>query len=161
MRLVRLWGFFFPLISALSGISVLLLLYFGGLAVLHHRLSLGEFTASLSYLTMLIWPLMGAGMVVNLIQRGAASLKRIVEILSVEPEILAPPQALPRPKRFDLSLRKLSFAYSKRRPTFSKTSIWRSRKELSWEFWGGSAVENRRSFSSCPGFGTRRKGRYF
>ena len=116
MRLVRLWGFFFPLISALSGISVLLLLYFGGLAVLHHRLSLGEFTASLSYLTMLIWPLMGAGMVVNLIQRGAASLKRIVEILSVEPEILAPPQALPRPNSFDLSLRKLSFSYSKDGP---------------------------------------------
>jgi ATP-binding cassette subfamily B protein len=62
---------------------------------------------------MLIWPLMGAGMVVNMFQRGAASLKRINEILETEPEIRSPGEnALPRPERFDLKLRNLGFRFS-------------------------------------------------
>ena len=112
MKLVRLWGFFFPMISALSGLSALLLLYFGGQAVMAGKLSLGQFTASLTYLSMLIWPLMSAGMVVNLLQRGAASLRRIAEILNTPPGITSPAQALVRPERFDLSFRNLTWGYS-------------------------------------------------
>ncbi|NNM53107.1 MAG: ABC transporter ATP-binding protein [Spirochaetales bacterium] len=111
MKLVRLWGFFFPLISALSGLSALLLLLFGGQAVMEGKLSLGQFTASLSYLTMLIWPLMSAGMVVNLLQRGAASLRRIAEILNTAPGITSGATALGRPNRFDLSFRHLTWGY--------------------------------------------------
>jgi ATP-binding cassette subfamily B protein len=116
MSLVKLWGFFFPIISALAGISGLMLLYFGGRAVMDGVLSPGDFTAYLSYIGMLIWPLMGAGMVVNMFQRGTASLKRINEILDTEPEIRSPDQALPRPKRFDLTLKNLSFQFSPEGP---------------------------------------------
>ncbi len=112
MKLVRLWGFFFPLISALSGLSALLLLLFGGQAVMEGKLSLGQFTASLTYLTMLIWPLMSAGMVVNLLQRGAASLRRIAEILNTAPGITSGTPALGRPERFDLSFRHLTWGYA-------------------------------------------------
>lgn len=112
MSLVRLWGFFFPIITALAGVSGLILLYFGGRAVMDGTLTPGDFTAYLAYIGMLIWPLMGAGMVVNMLQRGAASLKRIDDILKTEPEIRSPVPALPAPSTFDLSLRGLSFAYS-------------------------------------------------
>ena len=112
MRLVKLWGFFFPIITALAGVSGLILLYFGGRAVMAGTLTPGDFTAYLAYIGMLVWPLMGAGMVVNMLQRGAASLKRIDEILKTEPEIRSPVPALAAPRRFDLSLRGLSFAFA-------------------------------------------------
>jgi ATP-binding cassette subfamily B protein len=112
MKLVRLWGFFFPVITALAGISGLILLYFGGRAVMEHHLTPGDFTAYLAYIGMLVWPLMGAGMVVNMLQRGATSLKRIDDIIKTEPEIRSPETALPRPATFGLTLKDLSFSFS-------------------------------------------------
>ena len=121
MELVKLWGFFFPIISALAGISGLFLLYFGGRAVMEGTLSPGDFTAYLSYIGMLIWPLMGAGMVVNMFQRGATSLKRINEILKTEPEIRSPQTgALPRPPHFSLRLQNLSYRFSQEGPEVLK-----------------------------------------
>ncbi len=87
LSLIKIWGLFFPIIAFLSGISTLLLLLFGGPAVIGGTFTPGDFTAFLSYLGMLVWPLLGAGFTVNLIQRGGASLKRINEILLYEPHI--------------------------------------------------------------------------
>ena len=121
MKLVKLWGFFFPLITALAGISGLMLLYFGGRAVMDGTLSPGDFTAYLSYIGMLIWPLMGAGMVVNMFQRGAASLKRINQILETEPEIRSPAEgALGPPSSHGLRLKNLSFQFSSDGPAVLK-----------------------------------------
>ena len=119
MELVKLWGFFFPIISALSGLSALFLLYWGGQDVMSGKLSPGDFTAYLSYLGMLIWPLMGAGMVVNWLQRGAASLVRLREVLDTKPAIVAEGD-LPRPASFELEFRNLSFAYSPQGPAVLK-----------------------------------------
>lgn len=88
LRYVRLWGLFFPLVVFLSGLTTLLLLRFGGAAVIRGTLTPGEFVATMSYLEMLIWPMLGVGFTVNMIARGAASLGRINEILNVEPEIV-------------------------------------------------------------------------
>ena len=87
LSLIKTWGLFFPVIAFLSGISTLLLLLFGGQAVIGGTFTPGDFTAFLSYLGMLVWPLLGAGFTVNLIQRGGASLQRINEIFSCEPLI--------------------------------------------------------------------------
>ena len=87
MSLIKIWGLYFPVIAFLSGISTVLLLIFGGQAVIAGSFSPGDFTAFLSYLGMLVWPLLGAGFTVNMIQRGGASLKRINEILQYEPLI--------------------------------------------------------------------------
>lgn len=111
LALVKLWGLFFPLIGFLSGISSLVLLWVGGPLVIEERLTPGEFTAYLAYLAMLIWPIMGAGMVVNMLQRGATSLARINEVLRTEPEIESRVGAVTKVERFDLSLRGLSFAF--------------------------------------------------
>lgn len=118
LKLVKVWGFFFPVIAALSGLSALMLLYFGGRAVMEGSLSAGDFTASLSYIGLLIWPLMGAGMVVNMVQRGAASLGRIDEILKTPPQIRSPEDSpLTAPPRFDLRLSHLSYRFSPEGPS--------------------------------------------
>lgn len=86
MAVVRLYGLFFPLITFLAGLTTLLLLLVGGGAVLENRMSPGNLAAMLAYLEMLVWPMVGAGFTVNMIQRGAVSLKRINEILHLAPE---------------------------------------------------------------------------
>jgi ATP-binding cassette subfamily B protein len=90
MRLVRLWGLFFPLVTFLSGLTSLILLRVGGESVILREISTGELVATLNYLEMLVWPMLGAGFTVNMIQRGGAALQRINEILNEEPEIQSP-----------------------------------------------------------------------
>jgi ATP-binding cassette subfamily B protein len=112
MALVRIWGFFFPIIGFLSGITSLLLLKYGGVATLKGNISPGDFVAILSYLEMLIWPMMGAGFMVNMLQRGAASLERINKILHEKPDITSPPESLKEIKSWDIRIDNLSFSYN-------------------------------------------------
>ena len=90
MELVRLFGFFFPFITFLSHLTVLIMLLIGGRRVILGIMSPGSLVAMFQYLAMLIWPLMGAGFTVNMIQRGAVSLGRVNEILNTKPSIQDP-----------------------------------------------------------------------
>lgn len=92
---VRVSGMFFPAVTFLSGLTSLLLLRYGGAAVVVGRVTPGEFVATLTYLEMLVWPMMGAGFLVNLIARGGASLKRLNAVIEREPDIRSPE----RPRR--------------------------------------------------------------
>ena len=87
MSLIRIWGLFTPLINFLAGCTTLLLLWFGGLQVIGGEMSPGDFAAILSYLNLLVWPMMGTGFTINWLERGAASLSRIGELLDAEPGI--------------------------------------------------------------------------
>jgi len=89
-RLIRIWGVFYPLLGFLSGIAALVALYVGGREVVHGRITLGSFVAFTVYLAMLNWPVVALGWVINLFQRGAASFRRLVEILDVQPSIQSP-----------------------------------------------------------------------
>ncbi|NLK43772.1 MAG: ABC transporter ATP-binding protein [Tissierellia bacterium] len=80
-------GTFHPFIHFISAISFLLIIFFGGKEVILNRISLGEFIAFNSYLGLLVWPMMALGWVINLLQRGAASMERINAILDEKPEI--------------------------------------------------------------------------
>ncbi|MFW6250473.1 MAG: ABC transporter ATP-binding protein [Alkalispirochaetaceae bacterium] len=111
LRLVRIWGLFFPVVSFLSGLTMLLLLFFGGREVVLGKLTHGDFVATLSYLEMLIWPMLGAGFVVNMLQRGGASLSRINAILDEEPDILSPPNPIRRVPKGVIRVEKLSYTY--------------------------------------------------
>ena len=112
VSLIRLWGVFYPLMSALLGMSTVALLWFGGRQVITGRLSLGEFVAFMGYLGMLIWPTIAAGWVINIFQRGSASMQRMLEILEATPDIQAKPGALhPFPIRGALEIRNLTFQY--------------------------------------------------
>ncbi|MDR2245439.1 MAG: ABC transporter ATP-binding protein/permease [Treponema sp.] len=114
MALVKLYGVFFPLISFLSGLTSLILILIGGIRVIEGAMSPGDLVALFSYFQMLIWPLMGAGFMVNMIQRGAASLVRINEVMERKPSIVSP--AAPVRPQPDASvplveIRNLSFNY--------------------------------------------------
>ncbi|MDR2477540.1 MAG: ABC transporter ATP-binding protein/permease [Treponema sp.] len=90
MELVRLFGFFFPFVTFLSALTILIMLVIGGARVIHGQMSPGSLVAMFRYLNMLIWPLMGAGFMVTMIQRGAVSLRRVNEILQTTPSIRDP-----------------------------------------------------------------------
>jgi ATP-binding cassette subfamily B protein len=112
ISLIRLWGVFYPLMTALIGMSSVALLWFGGRQVIQGRLTLGEFVAFMGYLAMLTWPTIAVGWVINIFQRGAASMGRILEIMNAIPEIQDEPGAsVPEPVQGALELRNLTFQY--------------------------------------------------
>jgi ATP-binding cassette subfamily B multidrug efflux pump len=112
VSLIRLWGIFYPLMTALIGFSSVALLWYGGRQVVSGQLTLGEFVAFLGYLAMLTWPTIATGWVINIFQRGAASMDRILRILHTAPEIQdAPACVTPTPVRGALEIRNLSFHY--------------------------------------------------
>jgi len=88
MHLVRIWGAFFPLIMLLAGVSMAIVFWKGGTDVIQGRMSVGTFVAVADYLLMLTWPMMALGWLINLIQRGSASMVRINRIMNVTPEIV-------------------------------------------------------------------------
>jgi len=112
ISLIRLWGIFHPLMTALLGLSTVALLWFGGRQVILGRLTLGEFVAFMSYLAMLIWPTIALGWVLNIFQRGAASMSRMLEIMQASPDIHDVPNAAP-PESIagEVEFRGLSFQY--------------------------------------------------
>jgi ATP-binding cassette subfamily B protein len=113
IRLARLSGTFMPLLQALIGITFLMVLWIGGYRMLSGRITLGSFVMFNTYMGMLIWPMIAMGWVVNLMQRGAASLKRINELMAAKPSIAAPPNAipLPRPLRGEIEFRDVEMRY--------------------------------------------------
>jgi ATP-binding cassette subfamily B protein len=112
MDLVKTFGLFFPLISFLAGLSTTILVLAGGGAVIGNTMSPGDIIAMIAYLEMLIWPMMGAGFTVNLIQRGSASLKRINEVLDRKSSILEAKDALDVQPTGDLEVRDLEYSYT-------------------------------------------------
>jgi len=116
MGLVKLFGFFFPFVTFLSGLTVLIVLLVGGIRVTEGIMSPGDLVALFRYLQMLIWPLMGAGFTVNMIQRGAVCLGRVNEVMRTVPSIRSPENPAPEPNAEDaaglIEIRNLSFEYT-------------------------------------------------
>jgi ATP-binding cassette subfamily B protein len=92
--LARIQGMFMPLLQALIGLTFLLVLWAGGRQLMQGRITLGSFVMFNTYMGMLIWPMIAFGWVVNLMQRGTASLDRINEMLHERPTITRPSGAL-------------------------------------------------------------------
>lgn len=112
--LATLWGIFWPLMRVFYGIAAVIVLWLGGRQVLLGSMTLGEFVAFNGYLSMLTWPLMAVGHLVNQYQRGTAALSRISEILDtpVSQGYQAKESAVPlRRLRGHIEFRNLSFAY--------------------------------------------------
>ena len=97
MRLVRLYGLMNPAFGLLAGLGAVAVLGVGGLLAVRGTISIGSFVAFGLYLGMLTWPLIALGWVVNLFQRGAASMARLNELLDRRPSVADPesPLALP------------------------------------------------------------------
>ncbi|MGB7603855.1 MAG: ABC transporter ATP-binding protein [Lutisporaceae bacterium] len=88
MRLVKVFGFMFPLVMFIAALSFIVALGYGGSLVIRGDISLGQFTSFIAYLGLLAWPMMAIGQVVNVFQRGIASMKRLNVIFEIEPEIV-------------------------------------------------------------------------
>ena len=87
MHLVKIWGAMFPLVLFLSALSFVITLYYGGTLVIDKVITLGQLVSFIAYLELLTWPMMAIGYVINVLQRGIASITRLNEILDTEPEI--------------------------------------------------------------------------
>jgi ATP-binding cassette subfamily B multidrug efflux pump len=87
LPLARLTGMLWPTLEMLLGFALVLVLWLGGREVLMHHISLGDFVAFNTYIVMLTWPVIALGWVINIFQRGTASMGRIDEILKAQPEV--------------------------------------------------------------------------
>jgi len=114
-KLIRVQGAFFPIMGLLMGVGALLVLWLGSQDVIAGRMTVGELVAFNSYLMMLAWPMIAFGWVTNLLQRGTASWKRMLEVLNAEPAITdagASSQITSRDQiRGDVEFRGLTFKY--------------------------------------------------
>jgi ATP-binding cassette subfamily B protein len=86
-KLIVLQGFFFPSMGFFLGLGALVVVWFGSREVIAGRITVGQFVAFNSYLTMLSWPMIAFGWVTNMLQRGMASWKRMLEVLETQPSI--------------------------------------------------------------------------
>jgi ATP-binding cassette subfamily B protein len=124
-RLIALQGMFFPSMSLFLGLGAMLVLWLGSRRVIAGEMTLGEFVAFNTYLTMLAWPMIAFGWVTNMLQRGLASWKRMLVVLDAVPAIAdqaigaapvvameARPASLHRPIRGEIEFRDLVFAYN-------------------------------------------------
>src|SRR5579875_2244341 len=87
LLLARLMAMLWPTLELVLGISLMITLLVGGREVVQHRLSVGQFTSYNVYMVQLTWPMIAIGWVVNLVQRGAASVTRIDALLKEAPAI--------------------------------------------------------------------------
>lgn len=117
LSLVRISAVMRPLMQFLIGIGFALILWYGGTLAVTGAITVGEFTEFNLYLARLIWPLIALGYVVNLYQRGTASLKRMNAIFAVVPAIADDANTKPQPEiKGKIEFRNLTFAYSDTSP---------------------------------------------
>lgn len=112
LKVATIQGLLFPIASLVGNIGMLLLLYYGGLLVIDKTITIGSFVAFVSYLNMLIWPMMAVGWVANLTQRGITSLRRIHRLLEQPPTVsVGPTQPLPQTASTTYTCHRLRFTY--------------------------------------------------
>ncbi|HEX8814566.1 MAG TPA: ABC transporter ATP-binding protein [Terriglobales bacterium] len=87
LKLVRLMGMLWPTLEIMLGFAIVLVLWLGGREVVSHRITVGDFVAFNTYMVQLTWPVIALGWVINIFQRGTASMGRFNEILTAKPGI--------------------------------------------------------------------------
>ncbi|MCU1323706.1 MAG: transporter related protein [Acidobacteriaceae bacterium] len=114
LLLVRLMAMLWPTLEFVLGLSLMITLLVGGPQVVAHRISVGQFTSFFVYMVQLTWPMIAIGWVVNLFQRGTASVVRIDELLKQKPDIADDPALISKtqqPFSGAVTLRSLTFAF--------------------------------------------------
>ncbi len=114
LKLVRLMGMLWPTLETMLGLAVIIVLFVGGREVIQHHISVGSFVAFNTYMVQLTWPIIALGWVINLFQRGTASMGRIQSVLVEQPEITdagVPATGAPIGITGDIEFRNLSFRY--------------------------------------------------
>ena len=127
LKLVRLMGMLWPTLETLLGLAVVLVLWLGGQEVIRGQMTVGGFVAFNTYMVQLTWPIIALGWVINLFQRGTASMARLNEILRERPEVVdasfptaTPGNGLPHELQGEIEFRDLTFGYGQ--PSTTATS---------------------------------------
>ncbi|MGA8441785.1 MAG: ABC transporter ATP-binding protein [Candidatus Sulfotelmatobacter sp.] len=115
LKLVRLMGMLWPTLELMLGLALVLVLWIGGREVLAGRMQIGAFTAFNIYMMQMTFPIIALGWVVNIFQRGTASLVRLNEILQEQPAIKDEIEAKDRPVNGEIEFRGVNFAYDGKR----------------------------------------------
>jgi len=116
IRLARLWAVAFPFVQTIASVSFIIVLVYGGILVMYGDISLGDFVSFNVYLGLLIWPMMAFGWVVNIIQRGLASLDRLNKVMQEQPEITDRNPLDIQNLDGEIEIRNLTFTYQKDSP---------------------------------------------
>ncbi|MBJ6748651.1 ABC transporter ATP-binding protein [Geomonas anaerohicana] len=112
MAMAKIRGMMLPVMAATGAIGTLIILFVGGNQVISGKLTLGGFVAFNGYLAMLVWPTIMFGWILNLVQRGAASMTRLGEILNAHAEVVEPEQPIdPGAIGGEIEYRNFSFSY--------------------------------------------------
>jgi ATP-binding cassette subfamily B protein len=112
MKLFRVQSLLHPLFATVAGMGILAILYFGGRLVIAGEITLGTFVAFNGYLTMLVWPMIALGWVMNMTEQGLASMQRINEVMQEKPDITdARAVAGAAPADASIRFENVSFAY--------------------------------------------------
>ena len=111
IRVAVINGLLFPVATLVGNVGMLLVLYFGGRFAIEGKITLGDFVAFVTYLYMLIWPMMAIGWVANLTQRGLTSLKRIHALMTAVPRLRDAGEADRQIANPGFRLEKLTFRY--------------------------------------------------
>ena len=116
LPLIRLMGMLWPTLETMLGLAFVLVFWLGGRQTIEGRMTVGGFAAYLTYMLQLTWPIIALGWVINIFQRGTASLGRIDEIMKEKPEIVdestGERPVATQPIRGELEFRNLSFSYN-------------------------------------------------
>lgn len=122
MSLVKIQALFQPILFLITGLSVIIVIWVGGQMVINKNLMLGDITALVIYLGILIWPMIAFGWVINIIQQAEASMKRINKILSEPYEISDGKSTDYSIKNIDgkIEFHNVSFRYSNNHPIILK-----------------------------------------
>jgi ATP-binding cassette subfamily B protein len=116
LKLVQLMGMLWPTLEFILGVAMIITLLAGGHLVIEHRISVGQFVEFNTFMVLLIWPIIAIGWVVNIFERGTASVKRIDELLRAVPAIddrnADPAIAADIALRGEIEFRGLDFSYS-------------------------------------------------
>ncbi len=132
LKLVRLMGMLWPTLETLLGLAIVLVLWLGGRDVLLGKLRVGDFVAFHTYMVLLTWPIIALGWVINIYQRGTASMGRINEILKQKPTITDAAMATDLVGksvglRGEIEFRDVEFTFSADDATTAGTQVERAR----------------------------------
>ncbi|HWZ42287.1 MAG TPA: ABC transporter ATP-binding protein [Candidatus Saccharimonadales bacterium] len=114
LPLARLMGMLWPSLETMLGLAVVAVIWLGGREVLLHRMTVGQFIAFNTYMLHLTWPVIALGWVINIFQRGTASMERINQILSSKSEITDDhaTESLGGELQGEIEFRNLNFTYN-------------------------------------------------
>ncbi len=116
MQMAKMRGIVNPLMQGINGLTVLIVIWYGGVRVLRGDLQVADIVAFIAYLNVLAWPTAAFGWMLSLVERGRAAMRRLEEVLETEPAIASPSAPLPvQGLKDSIEFRNVSFSYDHQR----------------------------------------------